>query len=575
MGNIFCYNYTEEEEGYIRAGLVNANDLQSVQPGTYTKDGITFTLTKSVSTYYTTITITASSNSISYNAENFNRALEACGIRAQDLYTGLLSHFMDPGDTVRYGFNPDYVSAPYINMAQSATEHGEESTLTIYYSSPVVTTAYQNDPDPTGYTISDVGTIFIPLRPDNSLGAIGVVRTYCNIRPDTPNGLELNILYWPQFTTDTYDPDAGETGFKPTGAYTTNNFPGQGGRPTGSPTKKHPDYSSDTVTQPGAPDESVASVVRSGFLNVYKMSEAELNKICGALYSDTLLNAIKNMFVNPLDFIISLMIFPCTPSVSSTPTNIKFGKWDAALTGATSLGVNITGNKLSLGFGHYDFGSVSIPENWGNFLDYSQTNIELYLPFIGSVNIDVSECMGGSISVEYTIDFFTGMCVANVLCTKSITLPSGKQLGSRPAQHSFQGNCAIQIPLSAESYGSMVGSLINACTQGISNPVAGFTGIAQDAVAGGMRPNVTSKGNIVANAGFCSVLYPYVRITRPITAEPNSYQEVMGLPSYIDTSLANCTGLCVCDGIDLKGVSGATENELNRIRQMCMDGVYV
>lgn len=166
------------------------------------------------------------------------------------------------------------------------------------------------------------------------------------------------------------------------------------------------------------------------------------------------------------------------------------------------------------------------------------------------------------------------MCVANVLCERSFPLPSGKLIPNR-AQHAYQGNCAIQIPLSAADYGSMVGSLINACTQAISNPVGGFAGIASDAIAGGMRPNISSKGNIVANSGFCSVLYPYVRITRPITAEPDSYQEVMGYPSYINTSLGQCEDLCICDEIDLKDITGATEEELDRIRQMCKDGVYV
>ena len=121
----------------------------------------------------------------------------------------------------------------------------------------------------------------------------------------------------------------------------------------------------------------------------------------------------------------------------------------------------------------------------------------------------------------------------------------------------------------------MVGSLINACTQGITNPVAGFSGIVTDAVSGGLRPNISSKGNIVANSGFCSVLYPYIRITRPITAEPESYQEVMGLPSYINTTLGQCSDFCICDDIDLRSITGATEQELNKIRQLCKEGVYV
>lgn len=369
------------------------------------------------------------------------------------------------------------------------------------------------------------------------------------------------------------DYDPGDKGFKPTAEYTKNEHPGYGGRPANN--KKNPEYTGDSITQPGAPDESVASAVGSGFINCYQMDSTNLHKVGQCLYGSTLLGLIQSLSLNPLDFIISLMVFPCTPDVGSSE-NVKLGGWVAAATGGAALGFDATGTKLSKQFKIYDFGTISVPENWGNFLDYSQTAVELYLPFIGSINLDVSECMGGTVNVQYTVDFFTGMCVANVLCTKAgATLPSGKVLSNVHAQHSFQGNCAVQIPLSSINYGSMVGSLINACTQGITNPVQGFAGITADAIGGGFRPNVTSKGNIVANAGFCSVLYPYIRLTRPITAEPVTYQEVIGYPSYINTSLGMCEGLCVCDDIDLSGIVGATDSELERMRQLCMDGVIV
>ena len=371
----------------------------------------------------------------------------------------------------------------------------------------------------------------------------------------------------------TPDLDPGDEGFKPTNAHTKKGHPGIGGR--GTANKQEPEYKSDAVTNPGAPDETQASAVRSGFLNVYKMSESQLNNVCQCLYSQTLMDAINSLFVNPLDFIVSLMIFPCSPSVSGSE-NIKLGKWLCAATGAAGqiLGTNMTGDKLSTQYKEVPMGSVQIPENWGNFLDYSHTSIELYLPFIGSVDIDPSECMGGTITVDYTIDFFTGQCVANVLCERPVTLPNGKIFGSTPAQHSYQGNCAVQIPLSAQSYGSMVGNLINACTNIMRNPIAGLVTTTTDMVNGAFRPNISTKGSIVANSGFCSVLYPYVRLTRPITAEPESYQEAMGYPSYINTSIGECTGLCVCEAIDLKGITGATENELTRIEQLCKEGIY-
>ena len=396
---------------------------------------------------------------------------------------------------------------------------------------------------------------------------------------DASSGFNKNIIYIcldtsitpKSFIEPDYDP--GQKGFNPTGAYTTKNIPGNGGR--GATNKKDPSYAGDSVSQPGAPNESVASAIGTGFINAYKITKADLKTLGECLWGTTLEGFLSGLFINPLDYIVSLCVFPCSPEVGTTEA-IKLGRWECSTDPTKGLLFNSSGALLSSQFKVIDFGTLEIPENWGNFLDYSQTNIELYLPFVGSVSIDVSECMNGTINVQYTIDFLTGMCVANVLCTRSnYTLPSGKGLTHVHAQHAYQGNCAVQIPLSRADYGSMVGSLINACTQAITNPVGGFIGMAADAVGGGLRPNISSKGNIVANSGFCSVLYPYIRITRPITAEPESYQEVMGLPSYINTTLGQCQDLCVCDDIDLRGITGATESELNKIRQMCKDGVYV
>ena len=95
------------------------------------------------------------------------------------------------------------------------------------------------------------------------------------------------------------------------------------------------------------------------------------------------------------------------------------------------------------------------------------------------------------------------------------------------------------------------------------------------AIGGGFKPNVETKGTINSNAGFCAILKPYITITRPISAEPVSYQETIGYPSYIEGALGACKGLCVCDDINLKGISGATQGELDKIRQMCKTGVYV
>lgn len=367
------------------------------------------------------------------------------------------------------------------------------------------------------------------------------------------------------------EPSPGEEGYKPTG----NKYRGHkaiGGR--GKHSSDHgqkPGYYTDTLTNPGAPDESSASAIHSGMLTVYDITDNALAGLASCLFGQQLSTLITGLFYNPMDFIISLNIFPCQPSVG-TSVPIQLGRWQCT---AADLGADASGLPLSAQFKTLDFGSIDVPENWGSFLDYSNTQIELYLPFIGSVEVDVAEVMGGSISLEYTIDFLTGMCVANVNCNKMVETPDGYEY-SQYSQHSYQGNCAISIPLGQVQYGNMIGSLINAGAVGLSKgPGAGAVSLLGEAVSGGMKPSVSTKGTISANAGFCAVLRPYIRITRPISAESDSFQEVMGYTSYVDSKLGDCTGFCVCDNIDLSSISGATESELERIRQMCLEGVHV
>lgn len=368
------------------------------------------------------------------------------------------------------------------------------------------------------------------------------------------------------------DPSAGGKGFHPTGSRTKHIIPGIGGR--GKIPSDYPIYKTDIVTQPDAPDESVASAAGSGFIRAYKVDSGNLANFGRCLYSQTLLDYLGGLraFVNPMDGVISLNVFPYNPSVGGSEA-IKILNHSCT---THDLGKNANGSPLSSQFKQVDFGTLNVNEEWGSFLDYANTSAELYLPFIGKVDIDVTEVMNGTINVKYTIDFFTGLCVANVLCTKTLELPDGRVITGY-SQHSYQGNCAVNIPLTSNDYGAMVGSLMNACSQGLrtGNAASAIISLGGEALSGGLRPNVSTKGSITANAGFCSVLYPYVTLTRPISAEPWSYQEVVGYPSFIDEYLGECEGYCECIGIDLDGIPYATDNEYKRIEQMCLEGVYI
>lgn len=438
-------------------------------------------------------------------------------------------------------------------------------------------TAAANTNDRPGWSDDTYTCVYLATAIINNIEYLGLYYTGVNIGPDDDDGW---LFAYNEDATDAWneiqellpmEPSPGQEGYKPTG----NKYRGHkaiGGRGKHSTDHGHqPGYYTDTLTNPGAPDESEASAVNSGMLTAYDITDNALANFATCLYSSTFSTALTGLFYNPLDFVISLNIFPAKPIFGSS-TPIKLGRWKCT---AGDLGTDASGLPLTNQFKTFNFGSIEVPENWGSFLDYSHTQIELFLPFIGSVEIDTAEVMNGEIEVEYTIDFFTGMCVANVNCNKTVELPDGT---TQPqySQHAYQGNCAINVPLSQVQYGNMIGSLINAGTAGLTKGPGGFiASFAGDGVSGGFKPTVTTKGTISANAGFCSVLRPYLRITRPISAESESFQEVMGYTSYVDSKLGECQGYCVCDNIDLSSITGATESELERIKQMCLEGVHV
>lgn len=587
--HIILQDFTSHNEYDLPCVSGKLTEINALKAGQKTdKNGVLWTIQR---TDYQNggreIRLTTPYMGTSYNIGAMEEIFASLGFGLDNYAMNFETYFAQINTTWRY-LRPDTVETQY-----PCYEMRKTGPSTVGYNRNVYTYdfdldpgnsrayAYQSYEQYNGQTMTAKQTVYggvLALETTSGLGDfifgdVEIVQLQAGVRVNYEISIYFNVnINGVNWGMPDYSP--GDKGFRPTGAFTKPNKPGIGGR--GTTGKIDPDYKADQIFQPGRPDESAASAVGSGFLNIYKMTQAELNKVCACLYSETLLNAIANLTVNPLDFIVSLMIFPCSPDAGGAEA-IKIGKWlCVAGGGVAAIGTAMDGHRLTSQYKTFDFGTLAIPENWGSFLDYDQTDIELYLPFIGSVVIDPSECMNGTINVQYTVDFLTGQCVANVLCSRpSAELPNGKALSHVQAQHSYQGNCAVQIPLSAESYGAMVGNLINACCKTVTNPINGIIGVATDAVNGAYRPNVSTKGNIVANSGFCSVLYPYVRITRPITAEPESFQEVIGYPSYINTKLSQCTGICQCEDIDLQGITGATESELNRIKQMCREGIYI
>lgn len=332
------------------------------------------------------------------------------------------------------------------------------------------------------------------------------------------------------------------------------------------------DFEGDEIELPGAPDETVSGVLASGFLNIYRPSDTQLQAFGAALWTnlfntkwydkDNVANLILNAVSDPINFIVGLFMLPVSPDVGAS-SGIFLG----------GINVNtVSAPKVSSQFKTINFGTMNIEELYGNYLDYSHSQLSIYLPYVGVADIDVQEVNGGSITLQYTIDCFTGACVANVKCVKYTKTPWGKTYRNSTV-HSYTGNVAIQLPISAGSFDTMLSGLINVgLGLGMNQPAKALQGVGD--MINGMAGDVTTRGSLSSNTGKCCYQTPYLMFTRPIESRPANLGKLHGYSAGVGGALGSFHGYVECSDIKLDGII-ATDAELNELRQLCIDGIYI
>ena len=315
------------------------------------------------------------------------------------------------------------------------------------------------------------------------------------------------------------------------------------------------DDRSDPVPNDGPPTVGVNS---SGFVKAYHVEQAELTALRTYLYSSSFLDNVAKMISNPMDYIISLMIFPLNPQESGSE-NIGIGGLDSG----------VSSHKI-LQYKEIDCGSVNVAEKYGGFMDYDNfTQVSVYLPFCGNLMLDTNIVMNSTLKLHYTIDFLTGDCVAKLTV---------KNNHGTNAQFYFkEGNCACQVPMSGANYANMymgaIKGMLGIAGSAATGNAAGVVSSAVDMVSG-MKVERERIGNISGNHGLMCNYIPYVCIERPVQSYAENYELTEGRPSNIGGTLGSFHGYTEVQKIKLDGVV-ATEAELAEIRNLLESGVYV
>lgn len=324
--------------------------------------------------------------------------------------------------------------------------------------------------------------------------------------------------------------------------------------PTSTPWDNNPRLGNPTPTPIGSsPTIAVpSSGVSSGskLYSVYNPSQANIDSLGAYLWTQNVIDMIEKFFSNnPLDAIISLHMVYCTPTTGSNK-NIFLGYLDSGVSApvVTSQYETIV------------CGDVDVPELYGNALDYDGVSIQAFLPFIGWRPLRVKEVMGKRVRITYKIDVYTGTCLALI----SVISANTDQL-----LYSFEGNCSVQIPLTASDRTRLISGLITA-------GVSAFTGNPAGAVAGiaSIKQDVDRSGSFSGNAGAMGVKKPYLVVSRALSAQASGYNTIYGYPLNKSGLLGNFRGYTRVQAVHVD-IPRATDYEKELIAQKLKEGIVI
>lgn len=293
--------------------------------------------------------------------------------------------------------------------------------------------------------------------------------------------------------------------------------------------------------------------------SIYNPSQAQLNSFGAWLWSSNFVDQLLKLFNDPMQAIIGLHKVFATPPISGSGT-IKVGYLDSGVSS------NIVGNQYTT----VDCGSINLYEYYGNVFDYDPfTKVNLYLPFIGIVPLNVGEIMRSTIRIIYHVDVLTGACLAEVKINRD-------SAGGTLFQYS--GNAAVQYPISSGSYMSIISGIMSLAggvagtiaTGGAAMPVL----LGAGASVGRMHTDISHSGSFSGNAGAMGIKKPYLIIDRPQTALAKNFPNYIGYPSNFTATIGSCNGFVKVLECHLENIN-ATKSELEEIDSTLKEGVII
>lgn len=345
------------------------------------------------------------------------------------------------------------------------------------------------------------------------------------------------------------------------------------------------------------PDENNMGGVAIGLVSLFTPTKGQLQNLSNLLWSRSFWQFLQNAVENIEDLLVSLAMVPFQVPVKDTVEVTWFG---------FETGVNLT--RASKQFVEFNFGSISFDGsnsyiwNSDSVYDYSPySKLSIYLPFIGTQELDIDECRGKTLTLIYRIDIMSGSVLAAIKLNGDVF-------------YQFTGNCLTQIPLTSMDAQTVFTNSVAIATSAASLGATAAVASAGDAAAAekymsgsisatgaeyqagqhaaqvssargslesttmnsvmGMKPNFKKSGALGNSCAMVAAKTPCLFITTPTISLPENYQKFCGFPLNVYGTIGSHSGFVVVEDIRLNGLV-ATSVEVEEIYELLKSGVIV
>ena len=340
------------------------------------------------------------------------------------------------------------------------------------------------------------------------------------------------------------------------------------------PTTKVPNLMGDTITLlSGSGDEDDGYIDRKGesveipdtssisystnniLSHKFSINRSRATSLGNELWSADFFDNIKLVNNNPIDNVVSIVVFPFETNSDVVDEAIRIGNVQMATMGHPNIKKNIV-----------TLGTFTLKKYYNSFLDYPPyTDIKIYIPFVGMKSITFDSLYDTTLRLEYSVDYTNGDCIAMIKIDSNNTIID-----------MFSGKMGIEIPLTASNRASQVLSTAEDIVAGGVQVLTKNYGEAIKSVASSFFEPLTSttKGLHSSECMASTSLNAFIVYTRPVYQEPKGYAHTYGKPCNLTKTIGGLTGFTKCENVDLSTIP-CTEREKTEIKNMLENGFYV